>query len=354
MYRLTLSIILLLLSTSYILSQNPMSIPLPPSGQYCWDSVISQTSDTSFEEFITELDQGSGIYTNVAPTKDLTQLGRSTFETPIGEQIHIQIQKYSQYDDPYPIRYIVLLNGLQIDAFVNNGDLHNYEEIILEPETYYSTSVVIPPLEAGIHTVDIIDISLTKPEFSLQHPLFSGYRLTFIAGEPEIDEMLPDYEMLPTDGSIENNDPNYILYLSPGDFPTAWDDLTSVYRVTEDRDLSFDILAGYLGASIPEGSGLEPIPSSQFALMVFIDGQQYPINTNSTLLYGEVTRDTAYARVPVNISLENLSMGSHELVVARIDNPNIPRCLLRDTPMGYILNDGVTYVRVMFVVTDTQ
>jgi hypothetical protein len=84
--------------------------------------------------------------------------------------------------------------------------------------------------------------------------------------------------------------------------------------------------------------------SSRFALVAFLNYEPIQLQDEENALYIEVSNDTAYTRIPVEVT-PNLPLGRYDLIVMRISNPRVPLCVARG-PEGDITNTLVRGWRV--------
>ena len=84
---------------------------------------------------------------------------------------------------------------------------------------------------------------------------------------------------------------------------------------------------------------MDELEKSFFSLLLFVDYQQVEVAPGQMALYGRVDKDTAYARIP--LELPPLAEGKHHLLVLGIDTPGVPVCILKGDPKGRILPNSI-------------
>lgn len=328
-------------------AQNLPITPIP-NGQICWDRSIVSEPQQSFEEFIEEVQESSGIYTNFRPVSKAELIGYSTYQVPANETVNLLFQIYSPETVPQLIRYIVLVNEKQIAPFADEPETL-YFDVLLEEKTMNTFSISLAPLSEDIY--DIILLSIPSPDTPLEPDGIinsSNTRLTLIAGEG-IDSTASlnslAHEVLPSTEMSDTNVHNLTLTLTGSETP--WTFPEPFYALPVETNLLFDVLVGYIPTAVPENSDLEQPETYQFALLFFVNFEQVSYASDKWVLHGAVARGTAYSRIPVSLDVpQELTM--QEVMVVKIDNPRVPRCVLSGPEDSYFFNQSLYYNRAAF------
>lgn len=348
------NITLLLISATIFAQDNAIPITPQPDQQTCWNQGEIQAPDETFEEFIAGVGQGHGIYTNFGPSRsEGTLIGWWTYHVNPNEEIELLLQLYSPEADPQHVRYLLLLDEQPLTDFVSDLDAP-FLDVILEQNTLESFNLTLPPLNEGIHEVILVGIEdiETPPDATGTISTFS-FRLSLVAGQPSttINQEI-FFQELPAVGRVEENDYQQSLSLTLDDGLVQWSYPEPRIILKEGEPLHFNVLTGYAEPRIPTESNVKLPVVSRFALLVFLDYTQVPISAEHEVLYGQLSRGTAYTRIP--ISLENLERGIHDILVVKIDNPRIPMCILQGPPDGYSFPRDAVHNRAAVEVLPTD
>lgn len=307
---------------------------LPPDyWQERWENLVLHPPTTS----------GAGI--------GLTQLsagisiGDYTFEVPENAPLTATIRYYypasEQNSIPILIRYFLLVDEQQVQTTIN-GQLGYTFDLLLVPGDEGALTIDIPPLSPGIH--DLYFLGLTEVD---KDPDVYGevrdlsYRFTLVAGsEPMI--LTRPYQHLKAEKRVLfrlGNSGGYALIVSTHeDEPLSiWNWPETSLPVQMGATLDFYIYAGYNHAENSDYWYAKKPRQNPFALVLLMDYRQVSFSSESPVFYGIADRNNDYSRLPVHL-FPPQSPGRHEMVVARINYPGFPMCLMVmdiDNPRPY-------------------
>jgi hypothetical protein len=320
----------------------PFPITPQPDEKLCWNFDEAQLSiEETFEDFIDEVEHGSGVYTNYElHSPDVERIGLGVYQVPAEAPVELFLQIYSPEQEEQQIRYIVIIDEHQIDI---NGHEEPFFDVTLSPEKIASYTIPLPPLDEGIHDIVILPVqnidTLPTPTGMLG---VSNLRMTLLVGNAaEVEEKSIQYRTLQAISTVEAE--GQLLTLTLGDSLLQWSYPEPAYNLTVNEPLSFNILSGYSG-NIDMGFDLPEPEVSNFALLMFLDYSQVPISPDEEVLYAEVDQTTAYAQIPVEIAGFE-SEGTREVMAVRINYPRVPLCILQGPVEGYFLNAETVYNR---------
>lgn len=307
----------------------------------------------AFEAFIREVGKGDGLYTNLRLTApNIGVLGYGVYYSPTGQDIEITYQFYSPESQDQFFGYILLINEQQYPIEID-GEQHLQWEVTAAPETLQSYAIPLPDLTDGIYDIVLLRIydSQETPGPGGKNDL-SSLRLTMVVGEGQ-PETLP-YERL--EASTTHGDLSMLLGLfARDDDLRVWNAPEPSYIIGTDEDLTFSVRAGYSGSTNPEVEQAQLPPTSRFALVAFINGQQVPINAEQEVLYAEVGIDTPHSLIPFSLSTKNLTPDEPHIVsVARINHPRTPTCLMQDPADGVTLDYATKLIRAVFEIDSSR
>lgn len=241
---------------------------------------------------------------------------------------------------PLNLRLFILLDEQQLTSALPQPG--SYNDLHLNRGDDITLQVTIPPLAVGVH--DVIAIAVASPE---NNPDVYGKvdiisnRITLIVEPtPSPPFRKIDFISLPPEGSIKRDDPAMALEVTLQDngidvwnWPNPWLD------INENTTVNFFALAGHQDVMNVDAPNLDELKTSFSSLLLFIDYQQVEVASNQLSLYGKLTKDTAYTRIPLEIP--PLPEGKHHILVLRVDTPGVPVCLLRGDPKGRMLPNSV-------------
>ncbi len=242
-------------------------------------------------------------------------------------------------EKPATLRLFVLLDERQLENALPESGLYN--DINLERGDDLSTKVIIPPLESGIHDLIVIGIPYPQNDPDVYGITIVVYkRITLIAEPISSPFRKIDFVSLPAEGSIKKDEPLLALELTLKhdgidiwNWPDAW------LSVNRDISTTFYALASHEYVTNLDAPSMEELETSFFAILLFVDYQQIEVAPNHLAFYGKVDKDTAYARIPLEIP--PLPEGKHRIFVLRIDTPGVPYCILRGDAESRILPNSI-------------
>lgn len=338
---------LLLFSASSLHAQQyDLPATPPPSGDLCWDSQVDYTPEQTFEEFILDLDIDTGYYSAYEFITPLRQIGNHTFAAEFGELIEMNLRAYVPGDAPL-YRVLVFIDEKPY-VFEDTGLA--YLELVSTGDSIVDIPLRFTPVEEGITTVVAFFLN-TESEIFYSSLNISGssIRVSIVVGD---EFPTREYTLTPLVGSRVKgeNAPPIHLNLDEGNLRANWSFPDFYYALPEGNSLAFRVLTGYGPPNIkPEGA---PDPEIfKFALVVMADHQPVPVFDGSDVFYGQVTSDTGYSVIPVEISADDLKPGEQEIAVVKIAYPDTPTCVLNGLPDGYWLQESSYIARAGVEVT---
>jgi hypothetical protein len=241
--------------------------------------------------------------------------------------------------EPANLRLFVLLDEHQLNNALPQPGIYN--DINLEKGDDKSVKVTIPPLSAGIHDVIVVGVPYPQNDPDEYGSVILVYRQITLIAEPASSPFRKiDFISLPAEGSMKRNDPAMALELTlKGDGIDVWNWPNPWLDIKSETPTIFFALAGYEDVLNLDAPPMEELEESFFSILLFTDYQQVEIAPSQVALYGKVTKDTAYTRVPLVIP--PLPEGKHHILVLRIDTPGVPMCVLKGDPKGRILPNSI-------------
>jgi hypothetical protein len=299
-----------------------------------------KTNDDLCAEILpAEMDTGSEIKQDFASgfavgffPKDLSKPHKIAFDTywiDSNEELLLNwIFWYPEANEvPLNLRLFLLLDEQQLTGALPNPG--SYDDLQLNPGDDVTLQVTIPPLTSGIHDVVAVAVPVpqTDPDVYGRVDLF--YRRITLIVEPISSSFRKiGFVSLPAEGSIRKDDPAMALELTlePDEievwnWPDPW-----LYQDTH-KATHLYALAGHEDVTNVDAPSLAELEQSFFSLLLFVDYQQVEVTPKQMAFYGKVHKDTAYARIPLEIP--PLVEGKHHILVLRLDTPGVPVCILR-------------------------
>lgn len=242
-------------------------------------------------------------------------------------------------EEPADLRLFILLDERQLNnALPQPG---SYNDINLDKGDDKSIKVTIPPLSAGVHDVIAVGIPYPQNEPDEYGRLIVIYRrITLIVDPAPSPFRKIEFISLPAEGSIKRNDPAMALELTlknngidVWNWPDPW------LNINTGAPTNFFALVGHQDVTNLDAPAMDPLVTSFFSLLLFVDYQQINIAPNQIAFYNNVDKDTAYTRIPIEI--DPLPQGKHQALVLSIDSPGVPMCALKGDPTGRILPNSI-------------
>ncbi len=284
-----------------------------------------------------------GLFGGIYPedTSNLDKLAEGTLWVNANEQQSFRWRFWypEGNDRSANLRLFVLLDERQLnDALPNSGI---YNDINLDRGDDISLKVIIPPLDPGIHDIIAIGVPYLEEypnEYGIVNLVY--WRITLIAEPLNSPFRKSNFVSLPAEGSIKNHDPWMALELTlKNDGIDVWNWPDPWLTVNANASTRFYALAGHEDVTNLDAPPMDELEKSFFSLLLFVDYQQVEIAPGQMALYGRVDKDTAYARIP--LELPPLAEGKHHLLVLGIDTPGVPVCILKGDPKGRILPNSI-------------
>jgi hypothetical protein len=332
------------------LTQITLPITPRPDGRLCWDS-SSLGGRTWAEVREGPPLMSSGLGTGIAEgdISDSAFLGVHTFlvkpNIPLTAKLHVWYPRTELNTSPLNLRYLILLDERALAGAIPPST-GSYHDLTLQPEDEITLTLKIPPLSPGIH--DLIAVGLANPTNEPDpYGIIESHalRTTIVAGSGT-QSLSRSFDHLPADGSITRGAANIPLMLGQAGGPLkVWNWPQTRLPVRLGKPVEFTIYAGYEGPGIVGGrQPLQP-EDIQFALLTFLDYRQVDVALGVPVLYGEVSRDTAYTRIAARLPPPGES-GRHDILVVRINYPRIPMCVLNGPPDGQTFPSQMEVSRV--------
>ncbi len=314
-----------------------------PDNQTCWNPELEGFASGTWEEAKKNIPIASGMGGGMGEGdfSNSSLIGWSTFNvksaTALTGTFHWLSPEASQNSETTPLRFLVILDEIQLVGAIEGSSNEYYYDIIMEAGDEITLTLNIPPLTPGVH--DLIVTSMIRHELNPYGSVkLAVNRYSLLAGS--VPEIIPrSFQPLPKQGSIAKNDPTLSLDLSlTSEYPfVVWNWPDNYLAVSVGEATPFYIFTEY---SVIESDPLSNLPAPEeipFALLTFLDDRQIDFSSGIPVFYGSVLQDTAYTTI--NTSLRPIQeLGRHELLVLRINYPGLPMCLLHGPSDGYLFN----------------
>jgi hypothetical protein len=328
-------------SSISLVAPTPLSNIVPitprPDGNLCWDS--QQTGSRAWATVRAGpplMSSGVGYGIADGDISDSTFFGNHTFQVkpavPLKVNMHVWYPSTIANSTPLTLRYIVLLDETQLSGAIESS-AGPFLDVTLQSGGEITLTIGIPALTPGIHELIVVGLTDVNDEpDNLGIIKLADSRTTLIAGETS-HLLNRTYRPLSADGSKARGDPWISLMLGQvGGALKAWNWPETLLPVRSGEPFEFTIFAGYEGPTKREGiPGANP-ENMPFALLAFLDYQQVDVQPGVRLLYAQVPKDTAYARITAQFPPP--AFGRHEIVVFRINYPGVPMCVQIGPPDG--------------------
>lgn len=333
----------------------PANVPLCPYEEY-FRSLPADYYSGKWQSWITNPPILYGQTMGLISISDGTLLALNTYEVP--EQIPVTATIRYYYTGtgpgdtaPISIRFILLLDEQQVTTKFNSGDdVLPYFDVLIYPGDDEALTFDIPPLEPGIHDINLIGFPGVdlEPNYVGLNPGWA-YRFTLVSGGD--DSLLPrlytqfragnrflfkrvmDKVVVDLSLSLERNE------LLDWNYPNP------LLPVPIGQPIDFYIYAGYEDIVISNYPDIPNANEQPFALILLDDYLQSAFSDETPVIYGIVSNNTAWSRIPVHYSPSHVP-GSHQIVVVRINYPGFPACLLN--PEGRMYSVDVDLNRVWY------
>jgi hypothetical protein len=289
--------------------------------------ILPEEIDTGSE---IKQDFTSGIVVGFFP-KDLSKPHKIAYDTywvDSNEELLLDwIFWYPEANEvPVNLRLFLLLDEQQLTGALPNPG--GYNDLHLDKGDDVTLQVTIPPLTPGIHDLIAVAVPFSQIDPDAYGRVNLFYRRITLIVEPISSPFREiSFVSLPAEGSIRKNDPAMPLELTLKtngidiwNWPDPW------LPLNVNTPVRFYALAGHEDVTNVDAPSLAELEESFFSLLLFVDYQQVEVAPNQISLYGKVDKDTAYTRIPLEIS--PLAEGKHHLLVLRIDTPGVPVCIL--------------------------
>lgn len=311
----------------------------PKSNEYLCATVLPD--DIKWEKLKQDFTYGlfGGIFPeSISDTLKLAE-GTSWINANEPQTLRLRLWYPDGNDRSTTLRLLIILDEQQLDNALPESGFYN--DITLERGDDKSIKVTIPPLTSGIHDIVVIGIPYLE-EYPNEYGVvnLTYWRITLIAEPASSPFRKIDFSSQTKEGSIKKNDPWMALEVTlqnngidVWNWPDPW------LTLKPDTSLPFYALVGHEDVTNLDAPPMDELAESFFSLLVFVDYQQVEVAPDQMALYGRVDKDTAYARIPLEI--HPLSEGKHYILVLSIDTPGVPVCILKGDPKGRILPNSV-------------
>jgi len=328
-----------------IIQWNDLQITPPAENSLCWDISIAGNTP-KWEDFKRNFQYGLAMGMSATDISGAREAGYQTYWVEPNQAVtaifHLWYPK--QNVEPAIVRFFVLLDEKQLpDVFPSE---QYYKDVIIPVGSETTLTLNLPPLTIGLHDLVIIGIpyvdNYPTPEGVVK---VLSHRSTLIAGLLRASFRQISFSALPAEGLIPKGDPRIFLSLTLAeDTITAWNWPEKWLDSEPDIPIKFFILAGHEDVTNLDAPHLNELESSFFSLLLFADYKQIALAPSQAVIYGEVNKNTAYARVPAEFT--SLSPGKHQVLVLRISFPGVPMCVLQGPPGERILPSGIMGILV--------
>lgn len=337
--------------TSSNIDWDNLQITPQAENSLCWDlSLIEKLP--AWEEMKHSFQSGLLMGISQEDILGAKEIGYQTYTIEPNQPTQVKLRLWypEQNESPARIVFFALLDERQLEVFPSD---QYYDDITIPIGNEITLTLHIPPLAEGIH--DLIIIGIPHAD---NYPIPEGvvrvlsHRITLIAGTPSIPFRQINFSALFPDGLFSSGDPKISISLTlKNDSIKAWNSPEQWFNTPLDDPFSFFILAGHEDVTNLDAPHIEKLDESFLALLLFVDYKQIEIGQNQISIYGKVNKNTAYARIPVEIILP--SSGKHQILALRVNFPGVPMCILRPPPNGRILPFDITGILVGVDVSST-
>ena len=317
------------------------NLQISPKASDAWCTKISPDEIDDFENI--KKDFTSGLAVGFFP-EDLSipqHIAHETYWVNSNEQLVFNwLFWYPEgNEEPANLRLFVLLDENQLNNALPEPGIYN--DINLEKEDDKSIKVTISPLSAGVHDVIAVGIPYPQNEPDEYGSVIVIYRrITLIVDPVPSPFRKIEFISLPAEGSVKKNDPQLALELTlKKDEIDVWNWPNPWLDINMNTPTLFFALAGHEDVTNLDAPPMDQLLTSFFSLLLFVDYQQIEIAPSQIALYKKVGKDTAYSRIPIEVS--PLPQGKHYMLVFRIDSPGVPMCILTGNSKGRILPNSV-------------
>ncbi len=327
-----------------------------PEGALCWESP-GQLARITWENDTRTIPVSSGIgfgmgQGDVEPGE---LVGNHVFAVPIKRALsvdfHVIYPRTESNIDPFPLRFLTLLDEHQLEDAFTDAPGRPFHDLVAEPGSDFIVRIELPPLEPGIHELIVLILGGVdeEPESDGYTP-FGDSRFTLLAGG--VPQMLPRvFNHLPARGLISAGEASPSLMVGLEEGLRVWNWPETRLPVEPGERVDYNVFTGYeiaVNEAQPELRQPDWVP---FAVIAFLNYRQIAVTPGSMVFYGKVSSDTAYSRIAAALEAP-MAAGRHDLLVARINYPGVPLCVLRPPPDGLPFPDALSVKRVAIEVSD--
>lgn len=237
-----------------------------------------------------------------------------------------------------PVRFYLIVD----DIFVPIGENSElYLDTFLPEDQRHDISFAVPPLSEGIHTIIILAIGAYEriPDLRGDRDAieYLSKRITIVAGHPDLNIDDPrTYTLLP-EGITSDKERQareqgtYRSELVPATSEEGrfWNDPEPTLRLSPNQEYTF---YAQMGTSLYFADysfqSFQPDETRRFAIFLLEDFQPVSIGMETLAYYGEMDFESVVVQFPITRAAP--SSGRSDLVIIRVDEPDMPACRLID------------------------
>lgn len=316
---------------------SPPNTPICPNENY-YRNLPADYYSEKWPSWIANSPIPFGQTMGLMSVSDGTLLALNTYEVPEQTSVTATIRYYytgiGQGDTaPISIRFIVLLDEQQVTTYYDGSHmLLPYFDIIIHPGDDEEITFDVPPLVLGIHDINLIGFYGVdqEPNWDGIAPYWT-YRFTLVSGGANSLLSRPYTQLRASNRFIFKRDVdkmmvNLALSLERNEI-LDWNYPNPLLPVSFGQPIDFYIYAGYEDIIFSDYPNIPNANEQSFALILLDDYRQSAFSDEAPVIYGIVSNDTAWSRIPIHY-FPSQTPGSHQIVIVRINYPGFPACLL--------------------------
>ncbi len=332
---------------------SPANAPLCPDEEY-YRNLPADFYSKKWPSWIANPPIPYGQTMGLMGVSDGTLLALNTYEVPEQTTVTATIRYYYMGTGPgdtapVSIRFILLVDEQQvITKFDSRDEALPFLDVIIHPGDDEAITFDVPPLEPGIHDINLIGFPGVdqEPNWLVVNPYWT-YRFTLVSGGENALLLRPYTQLKASNRSIFKRDMDKMflslnLSLERNEL-LDWNYPNPLLPVPIGQPIDFYIYAGYKNIVFSDYPGIPNAREQPFALILLDDYRQSAFSDETPVIYGIVSNTTAWSRIPVHYS-PSQTPGSHQLVVIRITYPGFPSCLLNPEGRTYPVDVDISRV----------
>lgn len=248
---------------------------------------------------------------------------------------------YIQGAETLDLRYMALLNEQQIDISEDERTL--YQTLTLAPQTAGSLSFTLSPLAPGIYDLVVLGIAINVDNLDIAEnsnlAVSAGRRISLVVGDEPSAAVTPR-PFTPVVNYVEAEMPRilggdtYNISLHRDEEETVWSYRYPSQPVSPGATFDTRVRIGWQPSKPFTEQGADPASfteSTEVALVTIRNYEQVAFDSETFVRYIELPPDVLYTDIPVTLTARQID-ADEDIMVVRIDNPGVPRCVLAPAP----------------------